>query len=130
VRDDGTAHTLTASTPPDFEIDAPAAGTVVPRTSVFTVSWSPPRDGEGIDLRVEATVPGCVQALDETIPDTGSWSLGAGTLEASADEPDAVCEASLSLERQSWTEGSPSFLAGTSLLLVARERRIVFQSVP
>jgi hypothetical protein len=130
VRDDGTRHTLTSDAPLDFTIDAPAASTSIPRTSLFSVAWSPPRDGEEIALRVEADVPGCVQPLDEVVPDSGSWSLVAGTIEAAADDPNAVCDASLSLERSVWVEGDAGFLAGNSLLLVTREWRIGFQSVP
>lgn len=130
VRGDGTRHTLTSAAPLDFAIDTPAADTSIPRTSLFSVAWSPPRAGEEIALRVEAAVPGCVQSIDELVPDSGSWSLVAGTIEAAADEPNAICDASLSLERSVFVDGDAGFLAGNSVLLVTREWRVGFQSVP
>jgi len=130
IREDGTRHTLGGTTPPDFTIDSPTPDESLSRSSAQSVTWSPPRDGEQIHLELVAEEPGCVTMVDTYIPDTGAWTFSAGDIEAAAEAPDAQCVTELSLAREAWVEGDPSFLGGRSLLLISQQRDRLFTSVP
>lgn len=129
TRGDSEEIVALAQTPPSFVIDGPALESSHSRADDLAIAWSPPWDGQEVELAIEDKIGSdCIEGLgyELVVDDSGSFVLPANTLVSG--EGGGSCEVKVSLTRV--LESSyPEQLAPSGSITAVVNRRLPFNSV-
>jgi len=129
---------FTIPLPPAFDVIAPQAGAMVPRTQELLLEWSPPNMGSQIRIGLSETIGDgvCLQTsaaghdyksmAGVDVDDVGTWTIPAEIV-ASADGGE--CDAVYSFKRLGPAPYPEAFRAG-GFVEGRSERTVAFRSVP
>lgn len=138
IREGETDVQASVELPPPFEVSAPEAGAVLPRSRATELSWTPSLEGERMQIELVEEIGNglCVTTESEDhdyksmggvrVDDTGIWTIPADVLASDSDE---ACDARYELSR--FSEGEyPTQLGGGGVVAGQVLRAVVFVSEP
>lgn len=117
---------LTAQTPPAFEITLPVEGDSVSRSAAVDVTWAPANPGSALRLELLADDPTCVTSAILEPDDAGTFTVPPDTVTAAnPDTADATCVATVRLQRRADGQVPPQLAEGSDFEAFVTRRRVV-----
>jgi len=92
--DDVTASENSGSLPAPFDLDDPQSG-LSRKDDALELSWNPGSE-DAMNLEIEGD---CIFDLDKGVPDTGAYTVKAGTLESTGGDDPEACDLALTAVR-------------------------------